>query len=49
MKSKQRQFKSDPKIIINQIDLGWLICNFVLDFQHIMMTIRMHQKATSGY
>ncbi len=35
--SKQRQFKNNTKIIINQIDLGWLICNFFLDFKHIMM------------
>jgi len=37
IESKQRQFKNNTKIIINQIDLGWLICNFFLDFKHIMM------------
>jgi hypothetical protein len=35
--SKQRQLKSYPKIIINQTDWGRWVCNFFLDFKHIVM------------
>ncbi len=47
--SKHRQFKNNPIIIINQINLGRWVYNFFPFFKHMVMANYNASNNNSGY